>query len=85
MHRKPQPVLRLRTDQFRRHCRQLGLETSVAQAEHIGISKWTISRLLSGAIVPGEHVIACTLYAFPALRFDDFFEVIDASSRESAA
>jgi hypothetical protein len=86
MHRKATPVLRLRTEQFQRHCKTLGLENASAQAEHLGLSKWTISRLLSGAIVPGEHVIACTLYAFPGLRFDDFFEVIDASTvKESAA
>jgi len=85
MHRKPTPVLRLRAEQFQRHCRQLGLESPTAQAEHLGLSKWTVSRLLSGAIVPGEHVIACTLYSFPSLRFEDFFEVIDAGVKESAA
>jgi hypothetical protein len=86
MHRKAAPVLRLRTEQFQRRCKGLGLITPTSQAEYLGLSKWTISRLLNGAIAPGEHVIACTLYAFPNFRFEDFFEVIDASTvKESAA
>jgi len=79
MHRNATPVLRFRGEQFQRHCRLLGLETAGAQAEHTGLSKWTVSRLLNGHIVPGEHVIACTLNAFPALKFEDFFEVVEAA------
>jgi hypothetical protein len=78
MHRNQAPVLRFRADQFRRHCGHLGLTTAGAQAEHIGLSKWTVTRLLNGSIAPGEHAIACTLSAFPALRFEDFFEVVEA-------
>lgn len=77
MQRNSRPVLRFRAEQFRRHCRQLGLETGAQQAAHTGLSRITISRLLTGTIVPGEHVIACTLHAFPALRFEDLFEVVD--------
>jgi hypothetical protein len=84
MHRNTAPVLRFRADQFRRHCRQLGLDTTRAQAEHIGLSKWTVSRLVNGQFAPGEHVIACTLHAFPALKFEDFFEVVEAPEGAAA-
>ena len=76
MHRKSSHVIRLRKEQFRRHCGHLGLDTATAQATHLGLSKWTVSRLLNGEIAPGEHVIASALAAFPALRFEDLFEVV---------
>jgi hypothetical protein len=77
MHRNESPTLRLRSEQFRRHCRLLGLETATAQADHLGLSKWTVTRLLNGGIVPGERVIARCLVGFPNLKFEDLFEVVE--------
>lgn len=85
MNSRAKPVIRLRTDQFRRRCRALGLTTVTAQADHLGLSKWTISRLISGGIGPGETVIASMLIAFPALRFEDLFEVVEETANGSAA
>lgn len=70
------PVLRLRGEQFQRQLHARGLTTAAQQADHLGLSKWTIGRLMSGEIVPGERIICRTLARFPELRFEDFFEVI---------
>ena len=85
MHRKTVPTIRLRKEQFRRHFRLLGLETTTAQAEHLGLSKWTITRLMNDNIAPGETVIASALAAFPALRFEDLFELIEVGAKGNAA
>lgn len=84
MHRNTEPVLRFRAEQFRRHCRPLGLTTAAAQGAHFGLSKWTVTRLLSGDIVPGERVIAHILDGFPELGFDDFFEVVRTAAKRAA-
>lgn len=76
---EPEPVIRLRADQFRRRCHLLGLDTAAEQAAHFRLSKWTVGRLLSGEIAPGERVMARILFWFPELDFKDFFEVVDAS------
>lgn len=85
MHRNTKPVIRLRTEQFQRRCRLLGLDTATSQAEHLGLSKWTIGRLLNGDIAPAEHVIASTLAAFPTLKFEDLFEVVELRGDGTAA
>lgn len=70
------PVLRLRGEQFQRQLRARGLTTAAQQAKHLQLSKWTIGRLMSGEIVPGERIICRILAMFPDLEFEDFFEVI---------
>ena len=71
------PVVHLRVSQLQRHAKRLGLTTSDELADHLGISRWTVNRMLSGAIDPGVRTIAHALTAFPDLTFEDLFEVVE--------
>jgi hypothetical protein len=72
------PVLRLRVGQLQKHARRLGLDpNNQAIATHLGVSRTTVKRMLSGELAPGERFIARTLAAFPDLKFDDLFEVVE--------
>lgn len=87
MHRTktPQGTVRLRAEQFRRHAELSGLTTDGARAEHLGVSRWTVMRLLNGDIEPGTKFIAQTLLAFPERRFEDFFEVVEIREAKGSA
>lgn len=85
MQRTSGPSVRLKTDQLRQHGKRLGIETDAAMASHLGVSQSTVLRLFRGDTGPGEDVIAAALTAFPALRFDDLFEVVEDAGDGSAA
>lgn len=79
------PVLQIRIEQMRRHARGQGLMTDTALATHLGMSPTTVWRMLNGKVRPGERIIAVTLAAFPGLKFEDFFEVTEATAARKAA
>jgi hypothetical protein len=87
MHRNElsDPVIRLRGGQLRRHAGRIGLDSDRAVAERLGVSHTTVMRALSGDIAPGERLIAATLAAFPDLRFEDLFEVVEGKSAASGS
>lgn len=73
-----EPVLRLRAGQLQMHARRLGVDpNNQAIARYLRLSRTTVKRMLSGELAPGERVIARTLAAFPDLKFDDLFEIVE--------
>jgi hypothetical protein len=80
MHSTPEPAIRLRTEQFQRHSRLHGLDTDTAKAACLGISRSTWYRILNGDMAPGERFMARALAAFPELKFEDLFEVIEGDA-----
>jgi len=71
-----QPTVQLRTAQFRRYAKEAhGLSTDSEIAEHTGLTRTTVFRLMKGRIAPGERVIATLLAAFPDRHFEDIFEI----------
>jgi hypothetical protein len=80
MHSTPASAIRLRTEQFRRRARLHGLDTDTALAAHLGINRSTLFRMLNGDAAPGEKFMAQVLAAFPELRFEDLFEVVESSA-----
>ena len=80
MHSTPASAIRLRPEQFRRRARLNGLETDTALAAHIGINRSTLFRMLNGDAAPGEKFMAQVLAAFPGLKFEDIFEVVESDA-----
>lgn len=74
----PTAVIRLRADAFAEWAARQQLETAGAVAEFIRVDRTTLSRVLSGEIVPGEKFIAAVLAA-SGLRFEYLFEIAEAS------
>jgi hypothetical protein len=72
----PKVTLRLRTAQFMEHTGLLGLNTESEIADHTGLDRSTLNRLLRGAIAPGNRIIGALLTTFPGRQFSDFFEVV---------
>lgn len=79
MQRNVEPDLRVRRKALEAELDKLGLASRAAQARHVGVSKWHLSRLLSQttAETPGGSVIARMLVAFPEASFYELFEVVD--------
>jgi len=76
-----EPVLRLRVEQLQKHAKRLGVDPSnQAIARHLRISRTTVKRMMSGELAPGERIIAKTLTAFPDLKFDDLFEIVESAA-----
>ncbi|GAA0970085.1 hypothetical protein GCM10009555_018370 [Acrocarpospora macrocephala] len=74
------PAIRLRRSQWDRRMNEKGLTTALARAEAIGVSRWTVGRIESGEMRPGEHFIAAVLLARPDMKFEELFEVVEESS-----
>jgi transcriptional regulator with XRE-family HTH domain len=76
------PVVKLRTEQFKRYAESQGLNSDREIAAAVGVHRTMVMKLLRGDHQPGERVIASLLAAFPDRRFEDFFEVTDGSDPE---
>ncbi len=80
MHSTPKaPVIRLRRDRFHERARQLKLTSNLACARYIGISSQQLGRILNGDVAPGEQFIAACLNSKFASKFEQLFELGDAS------
>lgn len=77
-HPRPAPVIRLRVAEFDRRAQELGLGTTSECAQRIGISRFTLARLRTGEVAPGEKFIALCLSSFQA-KFEELFELSTAS------
>lgn len=73
---KTRPTIRLRRGEWDRRMTAKELETHLARAERIGVSRTTVGRIESGEIKPGEEFIAAVLDAFADLKFENVFEVV---------
>lgn len=72
-----EPQICLRQTQYDRYCAIAGLITQAQQADAFGPSEAYISRVRRGLRDVNAQFIAGVLAAFPQMRFDDFFEVIE--------
>lgn len=71
-----QPEVRFAVSKFLRVASDNGLHDDRAIASHLGVTRSTITRALSGETHPGTKLLIRTLAAFPHLDFDDLFEVV---------
>jgi len=79
------PTLGLRKDRYSALVKTKGWLTHEDQAHGLGLAQSTISRTLKGDQRPGADFIGALLVAFPQANFEDLFQIIDATSRRTAA
>ncbi len=66
----------LRRQQLTKYMTLAGMTRQKDLAEAVGISEVSIYRTLEGRNPPGGKFIAGLLAAFPALDFNDLFEIV---------
>lgn len=76
--RAPKARLRFRRASFEAATQALGMDTSSARAEFLGLDKGTYFGVLAGRQEPGARFCAHVMYAFPGEPFERFFEVVEA-------
>lgn len=52
-----------------------GVTSDAQLAGKLGLSRWSVTRVLNGTADPGNQFIARTLQAFPKASFDKLFAV----------
>jgi transcriptional regulator with XRE-family HTH domain len=77
-------VIKLRSWQMRKYMALKGLSTKTGLADHMGIDRATVQRVLNGDALPGVVFIAAALDAFPELSFEDLFDLV-APGHDQAA
>lgn len=68
------PAIRLRGDAWTAWTTRHRLAGVDAQAEHLGISRAQLYKVLNGSVAPGERFIAAVVAA--GGRFEQLFEVV---------
>jgi hypothetical protein len=58
---------------------RLQLARVEAQAEHIGVNRQHLYKIIAGAVAPGEQFIAACLAKYDG-TFEELFEVAEAAS-----
>lgn len=61
--------------------RRAGIETEVAQAKALHMSRAVLSRVRNGRAAPGPEFIASAMAAFPGTRFEEMFRVVTKAVR----
>jgi transcriptional regulator with XRE-family HTH domain len=74
----PGPYARLRKARFDERTAELGLDTDMAVAEHLGVAESTVNRVRNGNVIPGERFIAAAVSEL-GLKFEELFEIAKAS------
>lgn len=70
-------AVKLRHEMWERRMKAKGLDSDLARAQCIGVSRWTVKRVQAGEIVPGERFVAAVLGTFDDLKFEEIFEVVE--------
>jgi hypothetical protein len=72
-------TIRIRAAQLDVARRVGGLTSNRALAAAMGVHPSTVGRILNGELGIGSDVVAGFLRAFPALTFEQIFEVVDVA------
>jgi hypothetical protein len=74
------PTVVLRTGPLVKHRKKSGLVDDTRLASAMRMHRTTVTRVVAGEMRPGVAFIAGALTAFPDLRFDDLFEIAQATA-----
>jgi hypothetical protein len=79
-------VVRLRVPEFRERAERVGLTSDDEIADHLGVNRSTVWRVLREQQAPGNVFIACVLQRLPRVKFPDVFEIVTpANERKDRA
>jgi predicted DNA-binding transcriptional regulator AlpA len=70
-----EPRIRIKQRQLHKFRRMVDLQKDTALAQKMGMSRQTVYRAIKQEKGLSEHFVVRLLSAFPALEFDDLFEV----------
>lgn len=73
---QPSPAVRLKDTEFRERAAAAGLNTEAEIANHLGMHRISVWRILTGEAAPGIAFLAAVLASFPGITFEDVFEVV---------
>ncbi|NKY60802.1 helix-turn-helix domain-containing protein [Nocardia flavorosea] len=67
------PVLKLRPEPFTQLMHRRGITSKTGMAQHLGVNRATLSRILNGHADPGHRFVAGFQRAFPGELLNVYF------------